>query len=88
MLNSRITLCEEKKNTPLCTIPALMFLSNCAEVSAGLLDCRRKGTPGGEEVAGSESEGPRLSFASTQAKVGATGLNEMTEGDYRGREGG
>lgn len=32
-----------------------MFLSNCAEVSAGLLDCRRKGTPGGEEVAGSES---------------------------------
>ena len=65
-----------------------MFLSNCAEVSAGLLDCRCKGTPGGQEVAGGESEGTRLCFASTQAKAGATGLNEMIEEDYRGREGG
>ena len=38
------------------------------------------------QVAGGESEGTRLRFAGTQAKVGATGLKETTEEDYRGRE--
>lgn len=40
---------RKKKNTPSCTTPGPIFLPTCAEVSPGLLNCRCKGTPGGEE---------------------------------------
>lgn len=77
---SELLYVKKKKKTPLCTCPALIFLSNWAEVSAGLLDWRRKGKSGGE------SEGTRFRFANTQVKTGATSLNEMTEEDYTEEE--